>query len=272
MNKYGICEWSLPVSGPAAIRLAGEMGYDGMQLGEAGGRANAYPLNNPWVQEIYMKAARLYNVEFQGLNLGALLGSGDMNFPAGTPRGDNARLSLLKGFEACRAMNIPLVVITFDSDDEESFVNNISHVKYAEELSLETGVKISIESAMTLPRIQRMLDEVSPEDKICMDLLNPLRFCTGDPQEQIRVFGCDRIDHFHMKDSISSLFVKGQRGCVPLGTGDADLPGSCRIIRELGFEGWFITENYYMFPPMNDGEQDFIELARNDLQAMKDLI
>ena len=160
----------------------------------------------------------------------------------------------------------------FDSDDEETFVNNISHVKYAEELSRETGVKITIESAMTLPRIQRMLEEVSRDDKICMDLLNPLRFCTGDPQEQIRVFGTDWIDHFHMKDSISSLFVKGQRGCVPLGTGDADLKGSCQIIRELGFEGWFITENYYMFSPMNDGEQDFIELAKSDLKRMKDLI
>ena len=271
MNKYGICEWSLPISGPAAIRLAGEMGYDGIQLGEAGGRNSAFPLNNPWVQDLYLKAADLYGVSFQGMNLGALLGQGDMNFPAGTSRGDMARLSLRKGFEACKALGVPLVVITFDSDNEETFINNISHVKYAEELSHETGVAITIESAMTLPRIERMLVMVSPEDKICMDLLNPLRFGTGDPQEQIRVFG-SRIDHFHMKDSVSSLFVKGQRGCVPLGTGDADLKGSCDIIKELGFEGWFITENYYMFPPMNDGEQDFIELAKADLAAMKTLI
>ena len=31
-NYYGICEWSMPVSGPLAIRLAGTAGFDGMQL------------------------------------------------------------------------------------------------------------------------------------------------------------------------------------------------------------------------------------------------
>lgn len=34
--QFGICEWSLPVSGPLAIRLAGEAGFTGIQLGEAG--------------------------------------------------------------------------------------------------------------------------------------------------------------------------------------------------------------------------------------------
>ena len=55
--KYGICEWSLPVSGTLAIRLAEEIGYDGMQLGEAGGRQMGYPLNDPRVQALYQETA-----------------------------------------------------------------------------------------------------------------------------------------------------------------------------------------------------------------------
>ena len=27
-QRFGICEWSLPVSGPLAMRLAAEAGYD----------------------------------------------------------------------------------------------------------------------------------------------------------------------------------------------------------------------------------------------------
>lgn len=48
--QFGICEWSLPVSGPLAIRLAGEAGFTGIQLGEAGGRAMGFPLTHPRVQ------------------------------------------------------------------------------------------------------------------------------------------------------------------------------------------------------------------------------
>ena len=39
---FGICEWSLPVSGPLAIRFAAVAGAEGIQLGEAGGRAMGF--------------------------------------------------------------------------------------------------------------------------------------------------------------------------------------------------------------------------------------
>ena len=45
-RKLGICEWSLPVSGATAIEIAAEAGFEGMQIGEAGGRLAAFPLNN----------------------------------------------------------------------------------------------------------------------------------------------------------------------------------------------------------------------------------
>ena len=31
-RHFGICEWALPVSGPLAIRLAAEAGYEAPQL------------------------------------------------------------------------------------------------------------------------------------------------------------------------------------------------------------------------------------------------
>ena len=102
-----------------------------------------------------------------------------------------------------------------------------------------------------------------------MDLLNPLRFGTGDPREQIRLFGEERISHFHMKDSIRSLFQRGRRGCVLLGRGDAGYRQSVELIREMGFSCWMITENYYHLPPMNDGTRDFAALAAEDLKTLR---
>lgn len=74
--QFGICEWSLPVSGPLAIRLAGEAGFTGIQLGEAGGRAMGFPLTHPRVQAAILEAAEESGVCLHSLNLGALLSEG----------------------------------------------------------------------------------------------------------------------------------------------------------------------------------------------------
>lgn len=57
-----------------------------------------------------------------------------------------------------------------------------------------------------------------------------------------------------------------------LGTGDGKYEQSVKIINDMGFEGWLMTENYYYLPPMNDGEADFIALASCDLETMKKVL
>ena len=267
--KYGICEWSLPVSGTLAIRLAGEIGYDGMQLGEAGGRQMGYPLNDRRVQELYLQIAQESGIRLHSLNLGALLAEGTLNYAPEATQGAHARESLRKGFEACRALGIGTVVITVNSQDEEQTSNVLSHLNYAAHLASENGVEIAMESAQELPVILGILECMQGKIKICMDTLNPLRFGSGDPQEQICIFGKERISHFHLKDSKKELFRIGERGCTLLGTGDAGFDESVKLIRKMRYEGWVITENYYYLPPLYDSSIPFAELARKDLRTMR---
>ena len=56
--NFGVCEWGIPVTGPFAVTLAAEMGYDGLQLGDCGGSSMQYPLNNPRVQELTKGGSR----------------------------------------------------------------------------------------------------------------------------------------------------------------------------------------------------------------------
>lgn len=268
-RHFGICEWAFPVFGPLAIRLAREAGYDGIQLGEAGGRRMGFPLNHPRVRQIYCETAEQYQIELHSLNLGALLAEGSLNHAAGSERGQHARESLRAGFSACRKLDIHTIVITVDPQTEEAAAHVVSHLRFAAELAQDSDVEIAMESALPLERIQRILAGAGESVKVCMDLLNPLRFGTGSPQQQIHAFGADRISHFHMKDSVSSLFQPGQRGCVPLGQGDAGYAESVELIKRLPYEGWLITENYYYLPPMNRGDGDFVELAARDLATMK---
>ncbi len=268
--KYGICEWSLPVSGTLAIRLAGEIGYDGMQLGEAGGRKMGYPLNDRRVQELYLQIAQDSGIRLHSMNLGALLAEGTLNYASETTPGAYARESLRKGFEACRDLGIGTVVVTVTSQDEEQTSNVLSHLCYATQLASETGVEIAMESAQELPVILGILECMQGKIKICMDTLNPLRFGSGDPQEQICIFGKERISHFHLKDSKKELFRIGERGCTLLGTGDAGYDESVGLIRKMRYEGWVITENYYYLPPLYDGSTPFTELAQRDLRTMRE--
>ena len=53
--KFGVCEFSFPCWGPLALQMAHEAGFTGMQLADAGGSANAYPLNNKRVQDSYLE-------------------------------------------------------------------------------------------------------------------------------------------------------------------------------------------------------------------------
>ena len=55
--KFGVCEFSFPCWGPLALQMAHEAGFTGMQLADAGGSTNSYPLNNKRVQESYLEAS-----------------------------------------------------------------------------------------------------------------------------------------------------------------------------------------------------------------------
>ncbi len=265
---FGICEWALPCQGSLAIRLASLAGFDGIQLGEAGGRRFSYPLNNPEVQKALAEAARQYHIQLHSLNLGALLSEGTMNYAPSTLKGEYARQSLRFGFLACQKLNIHTIVITASPTSEEAKEHILQHLQYACTLSDTCNIEIALESALPLHQIQEILLQLNERVKICMDTLNPLRFRTGIPQEQITTFGAELISHFHMKDSLSPLFTPSERGCVLLGSGDAGYSQSVDAIKSIGYQGWIISENYYYLPPMNIG-QDFLMLAKKDLHTLK---
>lgn len=276
-NKFGICEWSMPVMGAEAIKIAAWIGFDGIQIGEAGGRLESFPLNDISVQQNYKEAAEKYNIKLHSLNLGSLLKEGTLNYPQNSNEGMFAQESILRGIDACNALGIKTIVITANPSNEAEIENAAGHIRFASEEAYKTDIEIAVESANPIEQIIQILTMAGAEKKgsnvkICMDVLNPLRFNTGIPWEQITTFGKEMISHFHMKDSLKSLFNPGERGCVLLGTGDGGYGKSIEAIKNIGFEGWFITENYYYLPPMNDENKEFCALAAKDLSIMKKTI
>jgi sugar phosphate isomerase/epimerase len=266
-SKLGICEWVFAVNGPTAIRYAAEIGFDGIQLGDLGGARNCFPLNDPKIQKDYQESARRYGIQLHSLHLFTLVREGHLRFPPNSPEGRLGIRSIQKGLEACQALDIPILLVT--SYDACAIINEYDAEQTAKmlraacDLARDMGVRITYESVTPTRTIKWILDYVGKDLKLCYDVLNPIKFLKGDPLEEIALFGPDVIDHVHVKDAPPEL-----RGFCRLGTGRGRYRETIAALKQSGFEGWYITENFYHAPPMGDGGSVF-ELAKNDLDVMR---
>lgn len=266
-NLLGVCEWSLPVSGPSSVALAAKAGFDGIQLGDLGGAEQGYPMNSPAIQEAYLQAAEENHVVLQSLHPYGLQRSGTMLFPTDTPQGRQGMKDVSKCIEACEAMKIPtLMVSSFFATllrNEWDFDAFAQQLRFACQLGRDHGVRIVYESVLSPARILRMLEAVGDGLSICYDTLNPIRWGTGEPREEIPKL-ISHIDHFHVKDAPWDL-----KGYALLGEGRGRFRETAELIRSTGYTGWLVSENYYTTLSAATG-RDFLELARQDISVMQE--
>ena len=268
-TKCGICEWSFAVTGPSAIEYAAKIGFDGIQLGDLGGSKNCFPMNDPKIQETYLEASKRFGVQLQSLHLFTLVREGGLQKLPDSPMGRQALLSIRKGLEACQAMHIPAMLVT--SYDACSIVNSYDAectaklLSQAVHMARDHGVQLVYESILQGEIIQQILDEVGPGLKLCYDILNPIKFLKGDPAAEIKKFGTQWIDHVHLKDCPREM-----TGFCQLGEGYGRFRESIAALHEIGYDGWYITENFYHLPPMGNTGSVF-ETAKKDLDVMREL-
>lgn len=268
-TKCGICEWSFAVTGPSAIEYAGKIGFDGIQLGDLGGSRNCFPMNDPQIQSSYLEASKRHGVALQSLHLFTLVREGGLQKLPDSDMGRQALLSIQKGLEACRAMEIPALLVT--SYDACGIVNGYDIectarlLEKAVQMSGDYGVQLVYESILQGGYIRQILDYVGPGLKLCYDILNPIKFLKGDPVEEIGQFGTQWIDHVHLKDCPREM-----TGFCQLGEGYGRFKESIAALRQIGYDGWYITENFYHLPPMGNTGSVF-ETAKKDLETMRSL-
>ncbi|MFV0363471.1 MAG: sugar phosphate isomerase/epimerase family protein [Suipraeoptans sp.] len=268
LYKYGVCEWVLPVRGPEAIVMASNIGFDGIQITEAGGHDAGFPLLREEVQDEYKRAVSETNIEIQALHLWTLCRLASMIHPVKSEAGRFATYCIKAGLEVCEALSIPELNLTsgFMSQIKHAADFTIfgDHLKLACEMAESKGVKIVFESALYAEEILKMHDYVGENLKVCYDLFNPIRFNMDSPIEEIRVLGkAGVIDHFHVKDGPVNCI-----GCSLLGEGIGNYNESMNEISKLNYSGWLMTENYYV-DMERVYDKSVIQLAEIDLETMK---
>lgn len=271
--KIGVCEWGMPVTGPFAVTLAAELGFDGLQLTDCGGSSMQYPLNNPRVQEAYLQAAAESGVEFGSIHLRSVFQDKSIDAPESSPLSELFRTSVTKSIKAAAQMGIPEVMVAAIIWNKELFSNVVRHLRYACQVAQDNGVVLTVETNLTNQENYRLFEEVGHGMKLCFDACNPYLYGNGIPSVMLKELLAEKpemIQHYHFKDTLTEDFHIGRPAPVLMGTGGADLETQARMVLESGFSGWVYSETYYFARPINDGG-DFIAIAKEDCKRLRKL-
>lgn len=270
-RKIGVCEFSFPCWGPIAIQMAGQAGFDGMQLADAGGLEAGFPFLNAFVRAAYLEAAEQAHIAFQAMHLHALFHSRLIDFASNTQKGEDARRSIRAGVEACVAMHIPTIMITVtEIRSAEQYDNICSALGYASTLCRDSGIQLSVETDLTPTQWHALRERVGADMKLCFDTMNPKVYGIGEPADLIAEYGFETIDHFHVKDCSANArgyFTKYTTPIRLIGQGETGFANSAAMICSHDFSGWVVSETFYFFPEFL--QQDPVLLAQADVSTLR---
>lgn len=272
--KFGVCEFCFPFWGPQAIQMASEAGFSGMQLADGGGALYSFPMNNKWIQDSYLENAAKYGIVLQSMHLYTLARQELIKCSPNSPEGEECKKSIKMGIIAASQMGIPAVMIEgmrmYGAAQKQHVFDMY---EYAVDVADGYGVQITMETDMSLEDHFRYTDAFGGRLKLCFDAHNPVMYGTGYPPDMIRALGRDRIYHFHIKDAVpdeEGFITKATSPIVLLGEGGTYFKESVQAIKDIGFEGWLMSETFYTRPNLNENGPDYIALAAKDVQTLKD--
>lgn len=284
--KKGICQLSFPetMSVRQCLELARDAGFDGVELAPAEGHSRAGESPTSVTGKLGLDTYRNddFNLESSDEELraiGALASEIGVEIPS-VLAVQSFVYPLTVADEAERARNIeflrktvwaahlvgagsvlviPGVVTEADSYDDvyrRSQDSLRQLAPYAEELRVHLAVEDVWNRFLLSPlEMARFVDEInSPFVGVHFDVANCLPF--GYPQHWIRILN-KRLRKIHFKDflvDVGNIF-----GFVPLLHGDVNWPEVMKAIKEIGYDGYVITE--VVPPPRFNPESAVYETA-----------
>ena len=242
--------------------------FSGIQL-KLGSFEAGYPLAQKTVMDGYLEDGERYGIEFPALVLNDLM---EHEFIHGrsTENGKIAWEQIEIGVETAEQMGISRLMIPNFIHNlitcQEHVENTREALSYACRLGAERGITILTENALDWKRQIELLDAVGADNlKIHFDTQNFKFNFDMDQLSQLEGLYPYMDTILHVKDGTDA---PGNR---LLGEGNTDFFSQMKYLKERGFGGWIITENYYNLRPLRNQDEsgNQMELLLRDVNTIQ---
>lgn len=269
MNKIAICEWSLPIKGPSMLPVIKQLGLDGMQLDDWSSWEHGFPMSDPTVQRLYRTAAEQTGLEFPSMGCNGFSRLGGFVNRMGTEQGKRSVSALLRTKEICQDMGIPLAMFPCCWDGflrtEEDLENAARMLREVCKYYDDSPVDIAVESVLSPKQYQQLFQYVGSKSlKIYYDTQNTQYFANADPAEELKQLDISDVAEVHFKDGLKTV-----QGCVTYGTGETGFQSTVEVLKQKGYSGWCVIENFYMKPTWRDRTYDVYGWIEEDVKRLR---
>lgn len=235
MTKIAICQWCVPAKGPEALKLAAEMGYDGVEMDMGLGNSEQNLLI-PEVLDAFLKVKSSCGIQIPSLAFNGL------NLKETDVRKEREEI-MRKAVEI--VVKLDAKVLQMPSffghkiKTEEDFAETARSLKYLCQLVSEYGVKVGTENQLDAQENLRLIEEVGEENfGVYFDNANPYMFDDRDGMEMLEEL-YPYICETHVKD----FLLYGKKPCKLLGKGMCHAKEALEFLKDKGYDRWIVTEN-----------------------------
>ena len=265
--KLAIPEWCMPGDSIFGIRMAAEMGLDGVQI-EAGFPNTGFKLSHKRVRELYVETAQQYGIELISIVMNDLNNHG-LRHGKGTEAGDIAWEHLEIAIEAVKDMGIGVLMIPhFEDNDihtDEDRMHVVEALQYACDQTLDSGITIAAETAILSEDFISLAKEIDRANlKLFYDSQNYMCFRGYNPMDHLPAVYPYMVNQLHVKDGLG-----GAWSSKLLGEGDSHFAEQIAWLKAHDYSGWFVFENYYSQLPLRKEAKDPVDLLRKDIETLQ---
>jgi len=266
--KYGACDWALPGNGIDSVRLAKEVGLNGLQLGFVS-YERGFLLSQKRFRNYYKEEAEKYEIELPSLAVCEFDIYGLKN-PKNTEKGKIVYeiIDLVVEAAADLSMNMIMMPSFVDGfiDTDEDLANTAEALKYACRLAAKYNIIIASENLLTIERNKLLFEKVGEENlKGFYDSQNYKSFLGWEQVPMLEKLYDILYPEIHVKDGI------GEEGSSRLlGQGDTDFYGTMDFLKKKNYTGWIHLENYYDKLPLRSmSPKNHVDIVKMDLNILK---
>ncbi|MGI6168379.1 MAG: TIM barrel protein [Christensenellales bacterium] len=266
--KFGACEWALPGNGIGSLKLAKEVGLEGLQLPFVS-YERGFMLSQKWFRDFYMEESEKYGVALPSMAICEFDLYGLRN-PKDSEKGKIVYDIIEKSVEAAIDMKMDMIMMPSFADgfiktDEELETTAIA-LQYACDLAKEGNVVIATENLLTRAKNDELFALVGRENfKAFYDSQNYIVNMDWDQLEMLEVMYDLLYPEIHVKDGLNKVYSS-----TLLGEGDSNFYGTMDFLKKKNYSGWIHLENFYDRLPLRLQNENYIDLLKKDLEILKE--